>query len=204
VSTSEGGAMKLDIYQRRAMLYKINSLVWHSHHDFLGYYRYNFTNGVIGDLIQITEREILKEWLGKGELEGQIKPMLKELTGFPLGTQLDEDTKRAFEEAKQAVVSGIDPSEAWSEWYIQSPGRDLPIVDGEIRYLGGLSDPVELCLSQARILYVGELARKSQKELLSLWGFGKKGMKEVQQVLKEKGLKLGMPLPGWTPPNKRG
>jgi len=51
---------------------------------------------------------------------------------------------------------------------------------------------------------VGDLARKTQEELMALKGFGKESLKKVMQDLTEKGLKLGMPLPGWIPPNKRG
>ncbi|MFA7245075.1 MAG: DNA-directed RNA polymerase subunit alpha C-terminal domain-containing protein [Candidatus Magasanikbacteria bacterium] len=173
------------------MFYSIN-LVWNWSNCF---YEKEPHLRFIGDLVGSTERNRHVQWI------------VQELLGFPIWTEFDEETKRAFKEARQLVrmprIIGYRDSD-WPEWYVQSYGRDLPAVDGEIHYCYWISKRVENCLLKANIRYVGDLARKTQEELMALKGFGKESLKKVMQDLTEKGLKLGMPLPGWIPPNKRG
>jgi DNA-directed RNA polymerase subunit alpha len=45
------------------------------------------------------------------------------------------------------------------------------------------------------VVSLGDLARRSEKELLSWSRFGCKSLKEVKEVLNEYGLHLGMPVP---------
>ncbi len=48
------------------------------------------------------------------------------------------------------------------------------------------------CLNNANILTVGELAQKSEAEMLKYRNFGKKSLQEIQQKMSELGLSLGM------------
>lgn len=48
------------------------------------------------------------------------------------------------------------------------------------------------CLNNANILTVGELAQKTEVEMLKYRNFGKKSLQEIQQKLRELGLSLGM------------
>ncbi len=50
------------------------------------------------------------------------------------------------------------------------------------------------CLNNAGILSVGELAMKSEQEMLKYRNFGKKSLKEIQERMKELGLSLGMTI----------
>lgn len=47
------------------------------------------------------------------------------------------------------------------------------------------------CLNNANILSVGELAQKSEAEMLKYRNFGKKSLQEIQEKLRELGLSLG-------------
>jgi DNA-directed RNA polymerase subunit alpha len=48
------------------------------------------------------------------------------------------------------------------------------------------------CLNNANITTVGELAQKSEAEMLKYRNFGKKSLNEIKQKLTELGLSLGM------------
>jgi DNA-directed RNA polymerase subunit alpha len=50
------------------------------------------------------------------------------------------------------------------------------------------------CLNNANITTVGQLARKSEPEMLKYRNFGKKSLNEIKQKLVELGLTLGMGL----------
>lgn len=50
------------------------------------------------------------------------------------------------------------------------------------------------CLNNANILTVGELATKSEAEMLKYRNFGKKSLNEIKQKLEQLGLSLGMKL----------
>lgn len=68
------------------------------------------------------------------------------------------------------------------------------------RKLGMSVNEIELtvraanCLNNANILTVGELARKTEAEMLKYRNFGKKSLNEIKQKLNELGLSLGMKL----------
>jgi DNA-directed RNA polymerase subunit alpha len=48
------------------------------------------------------------------------------------------------------------------------------------------------CLNNANITTVGELAQKTEAEMLKYRNFGKKSLNEIKQKLSELGLTLGM------------
>ena len=48
------------------------------------------------------------------------------------------------------------------------------------------------CLNNANITTVGELAQKTEAEMLKYRNFGKKSLNEIKQKLAELGLSLGM------------
>ncbi|MGL4427173.1 MAG: DNA-directed RNA polymerase subunit alpha [Alphaproteobacteria bacterium] len=57
------------------------------------------------------------------------------------------------------------------------------------------------CLKNDNIVYIGDLVRKTEQEMLRTPNFGKKSLDEIIGVLKEMGLSLGMDVPGWPPEN---
>jgi DNA-directed RNA polymerase alpha subunit len=58
-------------------------------------------------------------------------------------------------------------------------------------------------LSSAGIRYVGELVQKTEHDLLRKHHFGPRMLKEVEGLLQEMGLSLGMNLGNWSPPKSR-
>ena len=50
------------------------------------------------------------------------------------------------------------------------------------------------CLNNANILTVGELARKTEAEMLKYRNFGKKSLNEIKAKLEQLGLSLGMKI----------
>ncbi|MBP9748729.1 hypothetical protein KBD18_00845 [Patescibacteria group bacterium] len=55
-----------------------------------------------------------------------------------------------------------------------------------------ISVRIENCLRQARITFIGELVQHTAEELLELKHFGKKSLAEINEVLANIGLRLGM------------
>ena len=51
------------------------------------------------------------------------------------------------------------------------------------------------CLNNANITTVGELAQKTENEMLKYRNFGKKSLNEIKQKLEELGLTLGSQFP---------
>lgn len=57
------------------------------------------------------------------------------------------------------------------------------------------------CLKTENILYIGQLIKKTEPEMLRTPNFGKKSLDEIKAILSEMGLSLGMNLKtNWTPP----
>ncbi len=79
-----------------------------------------------------------------------------------------------------------------------SPGEASPI-DNKLKKLLNMSvNEIELsvraanCLNNANILTVGQLAMKTEQEMLKYRNFGKKSLNEIKEKLVELGLTLGM------------
>ena len=60
------------------------------------------------------------------------------------------------------------------------------------------------CLKNADINYIGDLAQKSDQEMLKTKNFGRKSLNEIKALLAEMDLTLGMKFETWVPPNERG
>ncbi|KPK40890.1 MAG: DNA-directed RNA polymerase subunit alpha [Omnitrophica WOR_2 bacterium SM23_29] len=50
------------------------------------------------------------------------------------------------------------------------------------------------CLKEAKIRTIGELVQKTESEMLKYRNFGKKSLAEIQEIIKEMGLSLGMKI----------
>lgn len=55
------------------------------------------------------------------------------------------------------------------------------------------------CLKKENIVYIGDLVSKSEYELLRTPNFGRKSLSEINDVLGQMGLSLGMAVTGWPP-----
>ncbi|MFN5352333.1 MAG: DNA-directed RNA polymerase subunit alpha [Alphaproteobacteria bacterium] len=57
------------------------------------------------------------------------------------------------------------------------------------------------CLQNDNIIYIGDLVRKSEAEMLKTPNFGRKSLNEIKFVLGEMGLRFDMKIDGWPPKN---
>jgi len=64
----------------------------------------------------------------------------------------------------------------------------LPVSELELSVRSGN------CLREARIKTIGELVTKTEQEMLQYRNFGKKSLQEIEEIIKEMGLSLGMEI----------
>jgi DNA-directed RNA polymerase subunit alpha len=57
------------------------------------------------------------------------------------------------------------------------------------------------CLKNDNIVYIGDLVRKTEAEMLKTPNFGRKSLNEIKEVLASMGLRFGMEIEGWPPEN---
>ena len=57
------------------------------------------------------------------------------------------------------------------------------------------------CLKNDNIVYIGDLVRKSESDMLRTPNFGRKSLNEIKEVLKQFDLELGMEIADWPPDN---
>lgn len=55
------------------------------------------------------------------------------------------------------------------------------------------------CLRNDNIVYIGDLVKKTEGEMLRTPNFGRKSLNEIKEVLAQMGLSLGMNVEGWPP-----
>jgi DNA-directed RNA polymerase subunit alpha len=55
------------------------------------------------------------------------------------------------------------------------------------------------CLKNDNIVYIGDLVRKTESEMLKTPNFGRKSLNEIKEVLLHMSLKFGMDIPDWPP-----
>ena len=75
-----------------------------------------------------------------------------------------------------------------------NPYLDKPVEDLE------LSVRSANCLKNAEINFIGDLAQKTDQEMLKTKNFGRKSLNEIKALLAEMDLTLGMKFDNWTPP----
>jgi DNA-directed RNA polymerase subunit alpha len=90
----------------------------------------------------------------------------------------------SVEEEIEAPVLGERPEirPAFNE-YLYRPVEGLPI---SVRAFNGLQN--------ADIKYIGELVQRTEQDMLKIKNFGRKSLNEIQEVLTDMGLSLGMRL----------
>ncbi len=57
------------------------------------------------------------------------------------------------------------------------------------------------CLKNENIVYIGDLVRKTEGEMLRTPNFGRKSLNEIKEVLSDMGLRFGMEVDSWPPEN---
>jgi DNA-directed RNA polymerase subunit alpha len=53
------------------------------------------------------------------------------------------------------------------------------------------------CLKNDNIIYIGDLVRRTESEMLRTPNFGRKSLNEIKEVLSQMGLSFGMQISGW-------
>jgi hypothetical protein len=105
--------MQLDSCQRRALLCK-TQYIFAKGFLLAGDYPY------LGDVMQKNEQELQDHnprQIGSTTTE-HIGDVVRELTGFHLGTKFDKRTQLAFMEAKKSLEKpGVKEDDAWPKWY---------------------------------------------------------------------------------------
>ena len=76
-----------------------------------------------------------------------------------------------------------------------TPYLDKPVEDLE------LSVRSANCLKNAEIYFIGDLAQRSDQEMLKTKNFGRKSLNEIKTLLSEMGLTLGMKFENWVRPD---
>jgi len=97
---------------------------------------------------------------------------------------------------------GVDEEEAEPEVDVvleaeepANPYLDKPVEDLE------LSVRSANCLKNADIHFIGDLAQKSDQEMLKTKNFGRKSLNEIKALLAEMDLTLGMKFENWNAPD---
>jgi DNA-directed RNA polymerase subunit alpha len=88
----------------------------------------------------------------------------------------------------------IDPSSEKTDEPL-NPYLDKPVEDLE------LSVRSANCLKNAEIYFIGDLAQKTDQEMLKTKNFGRKSLNEIKTLLAEMGLTLGMKFDNWVRPS---
>ncbi len=106
---------------------------------------------------------------------------------------------------QMTIFINFDEEEAEPE-VLEDPDKDLeplnPYLDKPVEDLE-LSVRSANCLKNADINYIGDLAQKSDQEMLKTKNFGRKSLNEIKSLLAEMDLTLGMKFDTWVPPNQR-
>jgi len=107
----------------------------------------------------------------------------------------------ALKESAAIIKHHLDVFDAVSSELIEfaTEGKEVSEEQNRLRKLLNMSvNEIELsvraanCLNNANITTVGELAMKTEQEMLKYRNFGKKSLNEIKQKLEQLGLSLGM------------
>ena len=119
------------------------------------------------------------------------------------GTISPEDTialaARILQDQFQLFVNFDEPQLAAEE----ERADDLPFNKNLLRKVDELELSVRSanCLKNDNIIYIGDLAQKTEQEMLRTPNFGRKSLNEIKEVLAQMGLSLGMEIIEWPPEN---
>lgn len=86
---------------------------------------------------------------------------------------------------------------------VQEEEDELPFNKNLLRKVDELELSVRSanCLKNDNILYIGDLVKRSESDMLRTPNFGRKSLNEIKEVLTTMGVHLGMQVEGWPPEN---
>ncbi len=109
-----------------------------------------------------------------------------------LSAELEHHNQLYYQEAEPEITE-----DARKEIEPANPYLDKPVEDLE------LSVRSANCLKNADIHFIGDLAQKTDQEMLKTKNFGRKSLNEIKALLSEMDLTLGMKFENWTPPDTK-
>jgi len=124
------------------------------------------------------------------ETDGSVKPenalaFAAKILKSQLTTFINFDEKAVEPEIKEDEGEDLPPL---------NPNLNKPVEDLE------LSVRSANCLKNADINFIGELAHRTDQEMLKTKNFGRKSLNEIKALLADMDLTLGMKIDNWTPP----
>jgi len=124
------------------------------------------------------------------ETDGSVKPenalaFAAKILKSQLTTFINFDEKAVEPEVKEDEGEDLPPL---------NPNLNKPVEDLE------LSVRSANCLKNADINFIGELAHRTDQEMLKTKNFGRKSLNEIKALLADMDLTLGMKIDNWTPP----
>ncbi len=89
------------------------------------------------------------------------------------------------------------------EEVIEEVEEDIPFNKNLLKKVEELELSVRSanCLKNDNIVYIGDLVRKTEGEMLKTPNFGRKSLNEIKEVLGNMGLRFGMEIDDWPPEN---
>lgn len=114
----------------------------------------------------------------------------------------DEALSLASTLLKEHLMIFIDSDESVVEEVVGEPAEEATGVEA---VLAKTIDDLDLsvrsanCLKNANIHTLRDLVRRSEREMLETKNFGRKSLEEIQDILAENGLRLGMDVPEESP-----
>lgn len=127
------------------------------------------------------------------ETDGSVKPE----NSLAYAAKILKDQMTIFinfdEEQAEPADTGVDVVDSEP----LNPYLDKPVEDLE------LSVRSANCLKNADINYIGDLAQKTDQEMLKTKNFGRKSLNEIKALLSEMDLTLGMRFENWVRPCDR-
>ena len=106
---------------------------------------------------------------------------------------------RILQEQLQVFISFEEPPEKVRDSRETELGFDVSLLK-KVDELELSVRPAN-CLKNEKIRYIGDLVQKEGKDLMRMPNFGRKSLDEIEKVLQEMSLSLGMNVPNWPPEN---
>lgn len=106
---------------------------------------------------------------------------------------------RILQDQLRVFINFEEPEEVTLEDKI----AELPFNKNLLRKVDELELSVRSanCLKNDHIVYIGDLVKKTEAEMLKTPNFGRKSLNEIKELLAEMDLHLGMQVEGWPPEN---
>lgn len=127
------------------------------------------------------------------ETDGSVRPE----NALAYAAKILKDQMTIFINFDEEKAEPAVTEEAGEEAEPLNPFLDKPVEDLE------LSVRSANCLKNAEIHYIGDLAQKTDQEMLKTKNFGRKSLNEIKALLAEMDLTLGMKFETWVRPCDR-